>query len=472
MAVEVPFVIQTYQTRSIEQNNQKLINWFPELVSESAGGKKRYILLPTPGLKDFATVSGSEGRGIIEHKGVLYTVVANKLYSVNSAGTATELGTLSTSTGYVSMAAIQGSLALVDGTAGYYFTISTSTFGTITDVDFIDASPYITSLDGYFIVPGTSSDSFYISALNDPTNWAALDTASAQGNPDNLVATVNINRQLWLFGERSTEVWFDSGASFPFERIEGAFAEFGLAAKYSVAEADNTLIWLSQTKAGGLQVVKAEGFVPVPISTTAIAYQISTYSTVNDAEAFVYSDEGHEFYVLTFPTAQKTWVYDITMRLWHERSSTISGSANRWIPRKNVYVYGKHLAIAFNSGNIYEIDMDTYTDDGTAITRTLRSFPLHQAGNYTSIYALRLDVEKDTGAASGTETISLAISRDGGYNFDSALSVAAARDNEYISRVMWRSLGQARSWVFEFTTSDSIKWILLGIEIEPEPGTN
>lgn len=465
MPIEIPFVSETFESRSIDQNQQKLINMFP--VEDNSGGKKSFSLYPTPGLLDFGEVIGaSEGRGIIEHKGVIYAVVDSNFYSVGSDGTFTQQGTLSTSTGYVSMAATQDEIMLVDGTAGYTYIISTDTFATITDTDFPDTTTNVTSIDGYFIVPVPDTDQFQLSALLDGQTWAATDVATAEGNPDNLTAVFSLNRQLWLFGERSTEVWFNSGASFPFERIEGSFAEFGLAAKHSVSKIKDTVIWLSQTQAGGVEVVLADGFVTIPVTSRAVAYQISTYTTINDAEAFVYKDEGHEFYVLTFPTEAKTWVYDLTTGKWHERQS----SSSRYIPRVYASAYNKHLGLAYNSGNLYEIDMDTYTEDGTAITRTARTAPLHQTGNFVSVYTLRLDLEKAQGAVSGTETITLKTSRDGGHNFDSGDAIAASRNGEYADRVIWRMLGQSRSWVFEFTTTDSIKWILLGLEADVDIG--
>lgn len=461
--LDIPFVVQNGQTRSIEQNSARLVNMFPVLVPEKEKGKKNYMLMHTPGLAAFATNSGSTGRGILEINGTMYAVLDSNFYSVATDGTLSNLGTLNTSTGYVQMAHSADEIAIIDGTNGYSYRISTTTFSTVTDADFPDTCTSLTFIDGYFIVNVPGGDSFQISAINDFKTWSALNVASAEGNADDLVACYAVNRQLWLFGNKSTEIWFNSGADFPFERIEGAYAEFGCAAKYSIAKAQTGLVWLAKNASGGLEVVKADELQPISVTTESIAYQLSKYTIVSDAEAFIYKDEGHEFYVITFPTENKTWVYDISQGLWHERSSTISAVASRWLIRNYAYFNNKHYGVIFNSGKIYEIDMDTYTEAGTAITRTVQSFPLYQQNHRISIYELILDVEKNTGAVAGTETISLEVSRDGGYNYDSALTIAASRNANYTDRVIWRSLGIARDWVLRFTTTDAIKWIWLGI---------
>lgn len=463
--LDIPFVTQSGEGRSIEQNAAKMINMFPVVVPEAEKGKKNFILHPTSGLSTFATNGGSAGRAILELNGVLYAVIDSNLYSCATDGTLSSLGTLSTSTGYVQITNTADELCIIDGTAGYSYRISTSTFSTITDTDFPAGAVSSCQIDGYTIVAVPNSDAFKISALNDCKTWSALNTASAEGNADNIVACYAVNRQLWLFGTRSTEIWFNSGASFPFERIEGAYAEFGCAAKYSVAKASDGLLWLARGATGGLEVVKANELQPSPVSSQAVSYQISQYTTVDDAEAFIFKEAGHEFYVLTFPTENVTHVYDITTGLWHKRASLIGATQSRWLVRQYAYFNNKHYGVIFNTGKIYEISMSTYTDAGAAITRTVQSFPLYQQNHKVSIYELIMDVEKNTGIAAGTETLSLEVSRDGGYNFDTALPVAASRLGNYTDRVIWRSLGISRNWVFRFTTSDSIKWILLGISV-------
>jgi hypothetical protein len=174
-----------------------------------------------------------------------------------------------------------------------------------------------------------NSGQFQITGLNDVT-VDALDVATAEGSPDNLVGLISDHRDLWLFGTDSTEVFFNSGnADFPFERIQGAFIEHGCAAKFSIAKMANTVFWLGQDDKGNGIVLMAKGYQPQRISTHAVEQAIQSYGDISDAKAYTYQQNGHNFYVLNFSAAQTTWVYDLTTNLWHERVYMNQGSYER-----------------------------------------------------------------------------------------------------------------------------------------------
>lgn len=472
--VDVPFIIQQGEGRSISQGQQKLINVYPHFVrQEREGGKRKYILYSTPGLSPFADdAAKTEGRGIFKLNGALFTVLGDTFYTVATDGTLTSKGTLNTSTGFVRIVGGSGYIVMTDGTNGYVYTIDSGVFQQITDSDFPNGCATIIYIDGYFLAPVPNTNTFQISNLLDPTQWEALDVASAEGSPDNIITLYSLNRQLWILGDATTEVWFDSGnVTFPFERIEGAYAEYGIAAANSVARAGNSFMWLCKTNNGKLEVVKADELIPTPVDTQDISYELSLLTTVSDAEAFSYSAEGHEFYVLTFPTENKTFVYDVTESLWHTRSSMISDVASRWIPRDYAFFNNKHYVIPFNNGSIYEIDYTTGYDIDEPIVRTFRSFPLYQQYFGVTVNQLVLDVERNLGSV-GNEEISLRVSRDGGYNFDSALDVPASLSGDFSNPVVWTCLGMSKYWVLEFSTSNPICWVFLGITVDASIAKN
>jgi hypothetical protein len=282
-----------YET--VKANNpQKCINWF--LEPDGSAGKFPFILRPTPGLKAFSTL-GSVGqiRGLIEHRGVLYGVGDSTFYSIDSAGTETSEGTIGTDTELVSMAASNDQICIVDGSKGYTYTVSTDTFAEITDGDFPSSPDQVTYQDGYFIVISKTDQKFYISGISDGQSWNALDFASATGHPDRLMGVISDHREIWLFGERSTEIWYNSGnADFPFEKRPGVLLHKGLAATNSIARANNSLYWLASDEAGQAIVVKANGYTPVVISSEAVSQALQSYSTISDAYAYNYrgSDMG------------------------------------------------------------------------------------------------------------------------------------------------------------------------------------
>ena len=171
--------------------------------------------------------------------------------------------------------------------------------------------------------------------LFDGTSIDPLSFASAEASPDNVVSLIVDHKEIWIFGNNSTEVWYDAGQpDYPLAPIQGAFIETGCAAPYSVAKMDSSVFWLGTDARGAGMVYRARGYQPQRISTHAIEYAIQSYSTISDAIAYTYQQDGHMFYVLTFPTANVTWVYDASTQMWHQRGyvSETTGQLNRHTP--------------------------------------------------------------------------------------------------------------------------------------------
>ena len=479
----IPFVGAAYDGQSTENNNQRCVNWFLENSVDvqsdgTVGSKHANMLLPTPGLKSFAVISGSNsiGRGIIEHKGLIYTVIDRTFYTVDAAGMSTSKGTLLDSlTGPVSMAAIDDEIVMVDGARGYSFKISTSTFAEITGTALPVGTKSITSQDSFFLAADPTSGKFYISSLNDGTAWAALDFASAEGSPDKLQAIVSNHREIWMFGERTTEVWFNSGATFPFARIEGVFLNQGLASPYGWASLDNTLFWLAQSKDGSGSVIRANGFIPEIISTPAVSFQLNKYTTIDDAIAFAYYKDGHEFFVLTFPTEGRTWTYDVSTRSWFEQSSEIAGVDSRWLPSAYAAAFGKHIVCDSTTGDLLEIDGDTFTDNGTNIIRKRITQAANVEDKWLTINSLKIDFESGVGLQTGQGSdpqAMLRVSKDGGHTYGNQLLRSPGKSGVHNERAVWNRLGAGRTFKFELTCTDPVKWIILGAYADIELGGN
>lgn len=193
--------------------------------------------------------------------------------------------------------------------------------GQITAPDFLPANTVI-YFDNYFITDRNGTNEWAISGLGDGTQWSGLDVAQAQANADLVLAVVNYHEQLLIFGQKTVEVWYDSGAAnFPFQRYDGAFIQRGLAAPLALVQEDNTVFWLGED---GL-FYRLEGYKPMRISTFAMEHAWAQYDTISNATAFVITIEGHKFIFLTFPDGPATWCYDISSGieepLWHERES-------------------------------------------------------------------------------------------------------------------------------------------------------
>ena len=460
----IPVTGPAYET-VLQQNAQRLINWY--LEEDQLGGKHDYILRPTPGLSLFSAIDNKTAiRGMVEHKGVLYVVADNTLYSVDSSGTETSEGTLSTSSGLVKIAKSNDQIMIVDGTKGYIYDVEDDTFAEITDGDFPASPTDVTYQDGYFITISDTDQKFYISQINVGTSWNALDFASATADADNLVACLSDHREIWLFGDKSVEVWFNSGnATFPFERRPGVLLHKGCAARDTVVQVDNTIYWLAKDEQGQSIVVRASGYTPEVITSRAVSQAIEGYTTVSDAQAYAYRDGMHEFYVLTFPTENVTWVYDASTQQWHERESLEGQTYGRHRSNCYAFAYGKHLVGDFNSGNIYQMSTDVFTENSTRIKRVRRTQHVHSNNVLISMYNLVLDVEPGIGLDSGQGSdpqIMLRISKDGGHTWGNELWRTLGKAGIYNHRVKWDFLGIARSWTLEFTITDPVDINILG----------
>lgn len=466
--MRIPFLGGSGHARSVSVNATRTVNLFAEMDAE---GKNQIALYGTPGLTQFATTHAAEVRGMHEASGRLFAVVGNTFYEIGYTGVATNRGTLDSSSGQVSMADNGLHVIAVDSSKGYSFTLATNVFAQITDPDFPDADR-IAFQDGYFIVNDGDTGSFFITNLYG-TAVNPLDFATAEGAPDPLISLICDHRELWLFGDESTEVWFNSGATaFPFERINGSFIEMGCAAAHSVAKADNSVFWLSQDKRGQGHVVRAQGYQPQIVSTRAVEFAIGGYATISDAIAYTYQQEGHTFYVLTFPSANATWCLDISTGLWHERMYW-DGTENRHRSNCYAFAFGRHLVGDHSNGKIYELDLDTYTDDGAEIRAIRRTQHQPAQGNRLFWSALQVDMESGVGLATGQGSdpqMMLRWSDDGGKTWSNEHWRDMGSIGEYSKRVIWRRLGQSFNRVYEVVITDPVKRVIIDAWADVEAG--
>lgn len=431
---------QSAEGRSQSVSAERLVNMYAESSEQIA-------VLNSPGLVSRAMASGP-CRGLEVMGGTLYSVNGSELYSGNIS-----LGTID-GAGLVDMANNGTQLVIVtDQGTGYVYTTSGG-LSQITDPDFPSASS-VDYLDGYFLFTETNTGIFFISAINDATDFDALDFASAESAPDNLVRVFVDHREVWLMGIDTNEIWVNTGnVDFPFERQEGAINEKGCAAKFSVTKTDNSLYWLDRD---GI-VRRADAYNPMRISTHDIEYQISQ-GDFNNAEAFSYTQEGHEFYVLTVPNSG-TFVYDAATQLWHERESRVDGiSEGRW--RASSYArIGTELYVGdFKNGNIYTLDLDTYTENGEEMVAVMAFPPLRNEGQRFIVNSIRLDME--AGTADEPEVM-METSRDG-RNWANESRRSFGKIGEYAKRVIWRRLGLYEVFYVRFSISDNAKRVVFAV---------
>ena len=468
--MKFPLIGQAYENRSLAVSAQECINLYPERTE--SGGRSVGALHGTPGLKSpLASPGNGPIRGMHVMDGILYVVSGAELYSVTTAGVAISLGTIA-GTGRASLqinnksSAVTQQLCIVNGGQGFIYD-TTNGLVSISDVDF-HAADVVGFIDTYFLFNWRGTHKFFMSNSNDGAAYTSTDFGEKITFSDNLVSLLVDHKEVWLFGEKTIEVWYNQapGAGFPFVEIESAYIERGCAAVHSPEKIDNTVFWLGED----LMIYRAEGYNAVRISTHAIEYAIKQYTTVSDAFSFTYTDEGHKFYVLTFPSGG-TWVYDVATSMWHERRTL---GLDRW--RINAYAYfnGKHYVGDYLTNDIYEMDLDTYTENGAAIQRTRSATYVHAESEPVFMDWLQIIIESGAGLTTGQGSdpqAMLQYSDDGGRTWSNEKWRTMGKIGEHFRRVRWTQLGRFYERVFRIVISDPIKVVLTEADIDLTVGS-
>jgi hypothetical protein len=473
--MQTPILGSSYVARSVNAADNRMVNLFPEIVPD--GGKQPAFLQRTPGLRKLLQFPTGPVRGLWTFGDYGYAVSGNRFYKIASDWTFEDKGGVPGSNP-VNMVDNGTQLFIADGATGYIYNANTDVFAQITDPDFAGAVG-VGFIDGYFVFNEPNSQKFWVTTLYDGSSVDPLDFASAEGSPDNLVTLIVDHREVWLFGETSVEVWYNAGLpDFPLARIQGAFNEIGCQAAYSVAKLDNALFWLGKDARGNGIVYRSKGYTGERVSTHAVEWQIQQYSTLADAVAYTYQQDGHAFYVLNFPTANTTWVFDVSTGVWHERAGWENSQFTRHrgqcqMNYNNEIVIGDYVA-----GVLYAYDMNVYVEANT-VQRWLRSWRALPTGQNdlkrTAQHSLQLDCESGVGLTTGQGSdpqVMLRWSDDGGHTWSNEHWKSMGQIGQYGKRVIWRRLGMTqkiRDRVYEVSGTDPVKIAIMGAELILSP---
>ena len=365
-------------------------------------------------------------------------------------------------------------LMIIDGYNGYIYNVNTMNFSTISGGGWPGNPTTLEFLDGYFIVGVSGSMNVYASNLYDGTTWNALAYSPVTGASDIVQSVFNLYQQLWIIKQYTTEIWYDTGTSpsvgFPFARESGAVIDYGTCAPWSCARGENSLFFLANVRDndGGemVGVVQISGVAPQLVSPFAVTASMSQYAVVSDAFGYCYSQGGHTFYVLTFPSANATWVYDVSTKLWHERS-TWTGSPyaiGRHVGNCYANFNGMHLVGDYASGNIYQLVNNIYQDNGLPLVSMRTAQVLFDKRDFNEIAIHRLIVDCEMGVGGGA---ALSWSKDGGHSWSNEHPGSMGTAGQYYGRMVWRKLGRfPYGFIPRITISDPVKRVLLGAYAE------
>jgi hypothetical protein len=352
-----------------------------------------------------------------------------------------------------------------------------------TDGAFVGGSS-VDIVDNYFVYNRPNTQQWASSDVLSPITYS-LAFASKFTGPDDLVSLIVDHGQVYLLGEKTSEVWADAGTfPFAFSRIPGASSQHGIAAKFSMARFGNSFVYVSRNDRGQAVIVQMNGYRPQRISTHAVENTL-TNENISDAVAYTYQLEGHECYVVSFPSLELTWVFDGATQMWH-----------KWLWCDNQNNYKRHrsncsavfqglvLVGDYENGQIYKLDPNNYTDNGQHIRR-MRRCP-HLVADFQRQYFDELQIQFQPGVGlQGVETFPLGSndiginpqamlrwSNDGGSTWSNEHWAGIGKVGKYQNRIIWRRLGQARDRIYEVVVTDPIKAVIVSANLKASVGEN
>lgn len=458
------------RSQSLLASPERCVNLYPQKVQTAEG--LRYVLYPTPGLTSFAEAPQSPGRAIFSQSTALvercFAVIGTGLYEIGEDASVTSRGSVALDQ-YPATMTTNGDggdqMFITSGNEGYILTLSTNVL--TSEVSDVTMGGMI---DGYFVALDIATSTLKISDLLDGTTWDPTQIAQRSTAPDPWRAMIVKYPRIWLIGEQTGDVWYNAGNSpFPFAPIQGVQIPYGTRAPFSLKVVGPAIMWLTHNEDGQGQVVEALGYAPTVVSTEPIEYRISQLPRIDDAVAYSYQDQGHEFYVLNFPAGNLTLVYDRTEGQWHERGSWDAemGEFLEWGPQYHTHVFDKHLVLHSTDGGIYQQSINAYTDAEGALIRRVRVPPLlDREEKRIFLDRMRLHLESGLGLTSGQgedPQIIMRLSRTGGKTWGNERSRSAGIQGAYGVRPTWNACGSGQDLVPEFSMTDPIPWRLLDL---------
>jgi len=335
-----------------------------------------------------------------------------------------------------------------------------SVLTTITDSDYPGLET-VAFLDSYFAGHVDGTGQYYISGIYDGMSWGALDFATAEASPDNLVAVVEVQGQLILFGELTTERHSNTGnVDFPFSRA-GSAIQWGLVSSWAVADLNGSLCFLGRNQLGQVQVCMLQGYQVQVISTPDIDRILNDYASVSGATAYGHMQNGHPFFTLN--VSSETWMFDLVSGAW---SQLKSHNITRHRSEIGVPFINEILVTDYDNGKIYRLKDSVYTDNGEPIQMRIRGKHISNNREYLSLDRVEVDFEAGVGLSNGDGSnpqAMLRYSKDQGHTWSSERWRGIGKIGEYKKRAFWTRFGVSWDFVLEIAITDPVKRCITGV---------
>lgn len=476
---QIDFVRQFYQSKSLPLSSESLTNMYAKIYANTGGSKPRNLiaLFGCAGLQDLLEFDTYAPVYALQTMGVyLYAVVGSVVYQIDSNFAVLNKGTIPLTAGKVRLSVNDNGYELViltsSGRSWIYDSVADDLVE-ITDGDYQEASD-VCAIDGYSIFSVKDSDQFFNSAIRDATSYDALDYQTAEGEPDNLVAVRKFQGGMWAFGEKTLEFYQNVGGNPIFQRIAGASRQIGCLSRDSVAQiSDIGIFWIGNDR----KIYKGSAYQYQKISTEPIDEELETYSELDlkNSEAFCYTNEGHDFYNITFAEQDRTFSYDINTGLWHLRESFDDETSKtiRWRASCFENFAGKRIFGDYKTGKLYYLDNAYYKEGDNHLIAKIITSPLFDGLIRASVNSLYVDMETGVGTTSGSGNdpqLMFQSSDDGGRTYSNELHIPIGALGKYKEIVKIAPIGSSDNYTFKLSISDNIKRVIYGGYIQFEEG--
>jgi len=451
---------------------QRRINCFYDIRADE--DKSKIVIRGTPGSFSQYTLTDGPIRGWRVVGDYKYVVAGSTVFLVANDHSFSILGTISNTGQYVTMDDNSIQLIFVDGSRGYALALPAGAPTLITDANFPNGATTVAVLNTRAICEVPNSRSYYVSSQLDVTLWTPIIFGTKENSSDLLIAVDVLNGMLILWGPKNMECWQDIGTSpNPYSRVNGLSQTWGLAAKYSRALLNNSMIFLAQNPQGGVQVMTLNNYVPHRVSTSDIENIITSFTVFSDALGLTYMVDGHPMYQLTFPSANRSFLFDSLTGMWYETQSGV-GDNVRHFANLGIVFHTENYVSDANSGVGYQLSASLFTESGAAIKRMVTSRHVRLDGNEFAISDINLEVEVGGALTVGQGSnpqIMMQVSIDGGKTFGPERWKSLGRQGQFRKQVNWDRIGSARDFVFRFTMTDPVQWVITLGEAVISPGT-
>lgn len=443
-----------YPTMSSEQTFNMIVSdgWLVPFA-----GYKRVVEITTNGI----------GRGIYASNKLnkMFAVIDNGIYTFDSSLVKTLVGNTLTSVGDVFISENNnttngGEVAFSDSQNLYIYKESTNGITTLTGAALGFKPGYLTYQNGRFISPDLNGNQWRLSQPNQSStvlDWpgTASFVGAIQTKPDTAVACIRFPARgnlLLVFGETVAEHWYDIGLQlFPYQRSQTTNLDYGCLNPATIAESENIVCWLAVNEKSGPTIMYSNGGDINHLSTDGIDFKLATLTNPSNSYAFMFKQDGHLFYVITFPDDELTYAYDFKAQAFYTLTDEQRGY---FIAKRVAFFNDQYYFVSINDGNVYQLGSQfTNYDYGDGVVHEIpriRILPEINQPDQSYFICAYAGFKIEQGASNAVQRVDASVSKDSGVNFSSQYSKTLNTLGNRANRLMWWGFGNSNTLTFQY----------------------